>query len=138
MQLRRRVLLKIIESRHMSIGKELEANLGDGVGLYGYWVVLKYPAMNDPAMRLNIAEKIILEYAHFPHSLPQAVVLPEPERGEPSRPFIDSHCLRFHRSFPHSFEATRDARAAARHNQVTVGVEDLKRNCIGELRPRQY
>ena len=33
----------------------------------------------------------------------------------------------------HSFEATRDARAAARHNQVTVGVEDFKRNCIGEL-----
>jgi hypothetical protein len=31
--LRRRVLLKMIESRHMLIGKELEANLGDAVGL---------------------------------------------------------------------------------------------------------
>jgi hypothetical protein len=33
MQLRRRVLLKMIESRGMLIGKELEANLGDAVGL---------------------------------------------------------------------------------------------------------
>jgi hypothetical protein len=32
MQLRRRVLLKMIESG-MLIGKELEANLGDAVGL---------------------------------------------------------------------------------------------------------
>jgi hypothetical protein len=36
-------------------------------------------------------------------------------------------------SFPYSFEATPDARCTARHNHVTVGVEDLKRNCIGEL-----
>ena len=36
-------------------------------------------------------------------------------------------------SFLHSFEATRDARGAARHNHVTVVVEDFKRNCIGEL-----
>jgi hypothetical protein len=44
MQLRRRVLLKMIESRHMPIGKELEANLGDAVdavGLYNCWIVLK-------------------------------------------------------------------------------------------------
>ena len=41
MQLRRVVLLKMIDSRHMPIGKELEANLGDAVGLYGYWIVLK-------------------------------------------------------------------------------------------------
>jgi hypothetical protein len=41
MQLRRRVLLKMIESRHMPIGRELEANLGDAVGLYDYWIVLK-------------------------------------------------------------------------------------------------
>jgi hypothetical protein len=33
----------------MPIGKELEANLGDAVGLYDYWIVL--PAMNDPAVR---------------------------------------------------------------------------------------
>ncbi len=41
--------------------------------------------------------------------------------------------LHFDRSFPHSFHATSDTRAAARHNLITVGVEDLKRNCIGEL-----
>src|SRR5437667_4117282 len=43
--------------------------------------------------------------------------------------------LRSHQSFPHSFEATRDARATARNNQVTVGIEDFKRNCIGERVP---
>src|SRR5215472_2725181 len=32
-----------------------------------------------------------------------------------------------------SFEATRDARGAARPNQVAGGVEDFKLNCIGEL-----
>lgn len=36
-------------------------------------------------------------------------------------------------SFSHSFEATPGTRAAARCNQVTVGVHDLKRNSIGEL-----
>jgi len=33
--------LKMIQSRHMPIGKELEANLGDAVGLFDYWRVLK-------------------------------------------------------------------------------------------------
>jgi hypothetical protein len=33
----------------------------------------------------------------------------------------------------HSFEATTRTRAAARRNQVTVGVEDFKRNCVSEL-----
>jgi hypothetical protein len=33
--------------------------------------------------------------------------------------------------FP-TYEATRDARAAPRHNHLTVGVEDLNTNCIGE------
>ncbi len=129
MQLRRRVLLKMIESRHMPIRKELEANLfGDAVGLYDYWIVLRLSG-NDT----NIAEKIVFEYAHFAHTLPQAVVLPERERSESPRPFIGSHWLHSNPSSPHSFEATRDARRAARHNQVTAGVEDLKRNCIGEL-----
>jgi hypothetical protein len=86
MQLRRRVLLKMIESRHMPIGKELEANLGNAVGLYDYWIVRNERSGNET----NIAEKIVLEYAHFPHTLPQAVVLLEPERG--LRPFINSHC----------------------------------------------
>jgi hypothetical protein len=36
-------------------------------------------------------------------------------------------------SFSHSFEATPVTRGAARSNQVTVGVHDLKRNCIREL-----
>src|ERR1700730_678454 len=36
-------------------------------------------------------------------------------------------------AFPYSFEATPDARGTARHNHITVGVEDLKRNGIGEL-----
>ncbi len=92
MQLRRRVLLKMIESRHMPIGRELEANLGDAVGLYDYWIVLKLSGNERSGNETNIAEKIVLEYAHFPHTLPQAVVLLEPERSEPPRPFIDSHC----------------------------------------------
>ena len=91
MQLRRRVLLKMIESRHMPIGKELEANLGDAVGLYDYWVVLKLSGNERSGNETHIAEKIVLEYALFPHSLPP-VVLPEPKRGEPYRPFTDSHC----------------------------------------------
>jgi hypothetical protein len=40
--------------------------------------------------------------------------------------------LRSHKIFPHSFEATRDARCAARHNQVTVGIEDFKGDFISE------
>src|SRR5215472_8261746 len=36
-------------------------------------------------------------------------------------------------SFQHSFEATTGTCAAACRNQVTVGVEDFKRNCVGEL-----
>src|SRR6266404_283406 len=99
-QLRRRVLLKMIESGHMLIGKELEANFGDAVGLYDYWIVLKLSGNERSGNETNIAEKIVLEYAHFPHTLPQAVVLLEPERGEPPRPFIDSHCPRSHQSFP--------------------------------------
>ena len=128
MQLRRRVLLKMIESRHMPIGRELEANLGDAVGLYDYWIVLKLSGNERSGNETNIAEKIVFEYAHFPHTLPQAVVLPERERSESPRPFIGSHWLHSNPSSPYSFEATRDARRAARHNQVTAGVEDLKRN----------
>src|SRR5450759_1416829 len=40
---------------------------------------------------MTSSRKIVFEYAHFPHTLPQAVVLLQPERGEPPRPFIDSH-----------------------------------------------
>ncbi len=69
----------------MPIGKELEANLGDAVGLYDYWIVLKLSGNERSGNETNIAEKIVLEYAHFPHTLPQAVVLLEPERGEPPR-----------------------------------------------------
>src|SRR5450759_4498704 len=50
-------------------------------------------------------------------------------------PSLTLIALRSHQSFPHSFEATRDARCAARHNQVTVGVEDFKGNCISERVP---
>jgi hypothetical protein len=50
-------------------------------------------------------------------------------------PSLTLIALRFHQSSPHSFEATRDARCAARHNQVTVGVEDFKGNCISERVP---
>lgn len=133
MQLRRRVLLKMIESRHMPIGKELEANLGDAVGLYNYWVVLKLSGNERSGSETNIAEKIVLEYALFPHSLPP-VVLPEPKkRGEPYRPVTDTHCPPLPPIFPQSFHSTSDTCAAARHNLVTAGVEDLKRNCIGEL-----
>ena len=102
------------------------------MGLYDYWIVLKLSGNERSGNETNIAEKTVLEYAHFPHTLPQAVVLLEPQRGEPPRRFIDSHCPPLHQSLPHSFEATRDACRAARHNLVTVGVEDLKGNCISE------
>jgi hypothetical protein len=52
-----------------------------------------------------------------------------------SPPSLTLIALRFHQYFPHSFEATRDARCAARHNKVTVGVEDFKGNCISERVP---
>src|SRR6266496_622854 len=73
-QLRRRVLLKMIESGHLLIGKELEANFGDAVGPYDYWIVLKLSGNERSGNETNIAEKIVLEYAHFPHTLPQAVL----------------------------------------------------------------
>jgi hypothetical protein len=55
----------MIESRHMPIGKELEANLGDAVGLNDYWIVLKLSGNERSGNETNIAEKIVLEYAHF-------------------------------------------------------------------------
>ena len=55
---RRRVLLKMIESRHMPIGKELEDNLGDAEGLYDYWIVLKLSGDERSGNETNIAEKI--------------------------------------------------------------------------------
>ena len=47
-------------------------------------------------------------------------------------PSLTLIALRSHQSFPHSFEAARDARCAARRNQVSVGVEDFKGNCVNE------
>lgn len=41
--------------------------------------------------------------------------------------------LHLDRAFPVLFHATSDTRAAACHNLVTVGVENLKCNDIGEL-----
>jgi hypothetical protein len=73
----------------MPIGKELEANLGDAVGLYDYWIVLKLSGNET-----NIAEKIVLEYAHFPHTLPQAVVLLEPEGAKHLAPSLTLIALR--------------------------------------------
>jgi hypothetical protein len=52
--------------------------------------------MNDPAVSPMQRRKLS---SNTP-TLRQAVVLPEPERGEPYRPFIDSHFLRSHQSFP--------------------------------------
>ena len=75
----------------MPIGRELEANLGDAVGLYDYWIVLKLSGNERSGNETNIAEKIVFEYVHFPRTLPQAIVFWEPERGESPRPFIDSH-----------------------------------------------
>ena len=63
----------------------------------------------------------------------RSVVLQEPERANHIAPSLTLIALRFHRSFPESFHSTSDTCAAARHNLVTAGVEDLKRNCIGEL-----
>jgi hypothetical protein len=48
----------------------------------------------------------------------------------PSLTLIGLHSDQFS---PHSFEACRGGGAAARHNQVAIGVEDLERNCIGEI-----
>jgi hypothetical protein len=55
-----------------------------------YWIGLKISDDNET----DIAERIVFEvfgYAHFPLTLPQAIVFWEPERGESLRPFIDSH-----------------------------------------------
>ena len=84
--------------------------------------------------------------------LPRAANFPEPDfwpgatsgllvirtqygtgKGRTSSPLHASHGLHLYRCLLHSFHATSDTRAAARHNLVTVGVEDLKRNCIGEF-----
>jgi hypothetical protein len=43
-------------------------------------------------------------------------------------PSLTLIALRSHRSFPELFHTTSDTRAAARHNLVPAGVEDLKRN----------
>ena len=69
----------------MPIGKELEANLGDAVGLYDYWVVLKLSGNERSGNETNIAEKIVLEYALFPHSLPP-VCLAGTEKGRTISP----------------------------------------------------
>ena len=57
--------LKVIQSRHMPIGKELEAYLGDAVGLFDYWRVLELPGNERSGGETKIAEKIVLEYSHF-------------------------------------------------------------------------
>jgi len=54
----------------MPIGKELEANLGDAVGLYDDWRVLKLSGNERSGSETKIAENIVLEYSHFPHTLP--------------------------------------------------------------------
>jgi len=92
MQLHRRVLLKMIESRHMPIRTWKPICLGarqDCLILHmgrDYWIVLKISGTES-----NIAEKIVFEYIHLPRTLPQAIVFWEPERGESPRPFIESH-----------------------------------------------
>ena len=101
----------------MPIGKELEANFGDAVGLYDYWMVFKLSGHET-----NIAEKIVLDYAHFPNTLPQAVVVLKTERASHLAPSLTLIAPRSHQSFPHSFEASRDARCAARRNDIIVGV----------------
>ena len=58
--------------------------------------------------------------------------LPGNGKGRTSSPLHDSHYFHFDRSFPESFHATSDTRTAARHNLITVGVEDLKGNLINE------
>jgi hypothetical protein len=50
----------------------------------------------------------------------------------PSLTLIGFHSDQFS---THLFHAARDGRGAARGNQVSVGVEDFKRNCIRELVP---
>jgi hypothetical protein len=54
---------------------------------------------------------------------------------EPPAPSLALLALRSHQSFSDLFDATRDARGAACHNHVTVGVEDLKGNCFSERVP---
>jgi hypothetical protein len=83
----------------------------------------------------SLHTKVILQQLSLgPGPLPEsAAISPETERGEPVRPFMPLIGIHFDRSFLELFHATSGTRAAARHNLVTVGVEDLKRNRIGEL-----
>lgn len=70
----------------MPIGREPEANLGDAVGRYDYWIVLKLSGNERSGNETNIAEKIVLEYAHFPQTLPQAVVFAGTGKGRTTSP----------------------------------------------------
>src|SRR5437667_7409645 len=90
--------------------------------------------MNDPAMETNMAEKIALEYAPLPaHFTPGGPSSCRNRKGRTTSPLHWLSLPSAPTNFPHSFEATTGTRAAARRNQVTVGVEDFKRNCVGEL-----
>lgn len=74
-----------------------------------------------------------IEFFRIPANVASYLESPEEEGVERARPFIDSHVLHSEQFSPHSFEASRNGGTAAHHNQVAIGVEDLERNCIGEL-----
>ena len=105
--------------------------LADELGGSGHQAGMLGPREASQSERSR--EKSFREYTLFPHTFPKAVVLSEPARGEPSGLSIDFHCPTCDQSFLHSFEAAPGTRGAARSNQATVGVRDLKRNCIREL-----
>ena len=99
----------MVESRHMPIGKELDANLWRRRGT----LRLRPLSVNfTPGGRLAGNGK-------------GRTISPLHGLSLPPLPPIS----------PHSFEATCDARCAARHNHVTVGIEDFKGNCISERVP---
>ena len=91
MQLHKRVLLKIMESRHMPI-QELEAQSAwGGCGMSESQSVSRLLIVLNPSSRINAAEKNHSANTLLPHTFPKALVLSEPARGEPSGLSIDLH-----------------------------------------------
>ncbi len=74
-----------------------------------------------------------IEFFRVPANVAAYLEPPEGEGANHVAPALTLIGLHSDQFSPHSFEASRDGGAAARHNQVAVGVEDLERNCIGEI-----
>jgi hypothetical protein len=70
----------------MPIGKELEANLGDAVGLYDDWRALKLSGNERSGSETKIAENIVPEYSHFPHTFTSSGRLAGTGKGRTTSP----------------------------------------------------